>query len=291
MPFGPLGHSPKVLGLKRNVGWVVFGARFAFGFGMGFIGKFWRGELGFVWTVLLLIGVTAGLNYGAGWGGAVLLPVLVVVSVWQCVGAVRFGERVLRDGALTRVYGVYAAMGVALVSNLLIAVGVLLPAPPVDLSVTGYAPKVAVVGGVATVTGAIDYQVLTELKAAEGVRVVLLDSEGGNVQAGRAIGLFLAARGLNTRVDGRCYSACTLVFAGGVSRELGAQGRLGFHGYRFDGAMQVQTVDKDAIEDKDRDYFSVQGFDGAFVERIFATAPDDLWVPSRDELIAAGVLR
>ena len=244
---------------------------------MELISKFWHGRLGFVWTILGLIGVSGALSYGAAWIGWPVILVLVAVSIWQGVGAVRFGERGLRDGAL--------------VSNFLVGVGVLLPAPPVDLAVKGYAAKVAVLDGVATVSGDIDYQILTELKTTHGVRLVVLQSAGGSVQAGRAIGLFVSANGIDTRVDGQCFSACTLVFAGGVQRALGPQGQLGFHGYRLDESMRVQTVSKDVIEDKDRAFLIAQGFDAVFVERVFATPSADLWTPTIAELTAAGVLR
>ena len=157
--------------------------------------------------------------------------------------------------------------------------------------VKGYAPKVSVLEGVATVSGDIDYQILTELKATQDVRLVVLQSAGGSVQAGRAIGLFVSANGMDTRVDGQCYSACTLVFAGGVQRVLGPEGQLGFHGYRLDESMRVQTVNKAAIEDKDRAFLVAHGFDPVFVERVFATPSDDLWTPTLAELNAAGVLR
>lgn len=258
---------------------------------MGFIGTFWRGQSGFVVTVLLLIGISFALTYGARWVGWPIVVALAVVSVWQCVGAVRFAERVIQDGALSRVYGAYASMGVALVSNVLVGVGVVLPAPPVDLAVDGYEAKVTVDGETAVVSGAIDYQVLTELRGAGAVRRVVLHSEGGQVQAGRAIGLYLAQIGADTHVDDVCYSACTLVFAGGASRSLGPDGELGFHGYRFVDPLQVQTVEKSVIEDKDRAFLAARGIEAGFVEQVFATAPDALWRPTRAELTAAGVLR
>lgn len=259
------------------------------------ITAFWRGQLGFAWTVVLLVGLSMVLANRAahipGWAVWPFVAVLACLSVWQTVGAVRFGERLLRDGALSRVYGIYAAMGVALISNILVGIGILLPAPPVDLTVTGYVSKVSIDGAVAHVDGEIEYQILTELKAATQVREVWLNSTGGNVQAGRAIGLFAAEQGMITRVDDQCFSACTLVFAGGRLREMGANGVLGFHGYRFEGPLQVQTIDKADIEEKDRVFFEAQGFEAAFVKRIFATPPEDLWKPSRAELVAAGVLR
>ncbi len=265
--------------------------RLAFAFGMGFVTTFWRGHLGFVWTVLLLVGTSIVLTRGVAFLGLALVPVLLGVSVWQSVGAWRYGERVLRDGALTRVYGVYAAAGVAVLSNVLVGIGAALPAPPVDLVVQGYAPKVSVEGPVARVSGEIDYQVLTELKAVEGVRVLVLDSTGGQVQAGRAIGLLATSEGWDTRVDAVCFSACTLAFVGGVKRELGPDAVLGFHGYRFVDPLQVQTVNKADVEDKDRAFLRAQGVTDQFVEQVFATSPQDLWQPTRAELVAAGVLK
>ncbi len=75
---------------------------------------------------------------------------------------------------------------------------------------------------------------------ARPLRVVYLDSGGGKVLEGIAIGRAIRRAGLVTAVDAqaaRCDSACTLIFAGGVQRHLredvyeGMSGRsgLGFH--------------------------------------------------------------
>jgi hypothetical protein len=150
---------------------------------------------------------------------------------------------------------------------------------------------VSLVGDVAFVAGEIDYQILTELKAVSGVRTVELESTGGSVQAGRAIGLLIAASGWDTRVTGHCFSACTLAFAGGVLRDLRPSGRLGFHSYSVDSALRVQIVNQDDIVEKDRVFLKKQGFSAAFVDRIFATSFEDLWEPTREELRSAGVIR
>ncbi|MDB9857335.1 PfkB family carbohydrate kinase [Amylibacter sp.] len=57
---------------------------------MELISKFWHGRLGFVWTILGLIGVSGSLSYGAAWIGWPVILVLVAVSIWQGVGAVIF---------------------------------------------------------------------------------------------------------------------------------------------------------------------------------------------------------
>ena len=57
---------------------------------------------------------------------------------------------------------------------------------------------------------------------AQGLRIIYMDSRGGNPQAAMAIGQMIRERGLDTgfhpRDDHRCASACTAMFLGGVHR-------------------------------------------------------------------------
>ncbi len=56
---------------------------------------------------------------------------------------------------------------------------------------------------------------------AQGLRIIYLDSRGGNPQAAMAIGQMIRERGLDTGFDarrGKCVSACTAMFMGGVRR-------------------------------------------------------------------------
>ena len=248
--------------------------------------QFWRGELGFLWVLVLLIGASLILTIASSrvpfWAAVPFVAVLALVSLVQIIGSVRFSERVMRDGALSRVYGAYATMGVAVLANGVCAIGLLLPQPEMSLEIDGFAPKVFVKSNVAEVVGEIDYQILTELKAAvvnADIQIVRLSSAGGNVIAGRSIGLFIAQNKLDTEVQEQCFSACTLAFAGGVKRVLGPNGVLGFHGYRVDDANRVQAVDWRGVIDKDRDYLAAQGVKSNFIDRIFETAPRDLWRP------------
>lgn len=219
------------------------------------------------------------------------VTIAVCISVVQVTGSVRTAEKILQDGGLSRVYGIYAAMGMAVVSNVILAINAMLPAPAIDLQSTASQSQVVVENGTAKVSGRIEFHVLTELKAAQNVRFVSLNSEGGSVQAGRAIGMLIAQSGWSTRVDEKCFSACTLAFAGGVKRQVIGDGMLGFHGYRFDDEMRVQTVNVAAIIEKDRAYLTAQGISKDFIDRIFQTKPNDLWRPSKEELLRSGVLR
>ena len=61
-----------------------------------------------------------------------------------------------------------------------------------------------------------------ESPQAQGVRIIYMDSRGGNPEAAMAIGQMIRERGLDTgfhpRGDNRCVSACTTMFLGGVHR-------------------------------------------------------------------------
>ncbi|MBS7811327.1 hypothetical protein [Roseococcus pinisoli] len=61
--------------------------------------------------------------------------------------------------------------------------------------------------------------------------LVFLDSPGGIIQSGVAIGRLIRARGLQTVVPNRsiCFSACGLIWLAGEERWLGEGARVGFH--------------------------------------------------------------
>jgi len=61
--------------------------------------------------------------------------------------------------------------------------------------------------------------------------VVALDSPGGNLVAGIAIGKVIHFKHFDTLVPNgsACASACALAWLGGASRLMGATGRIGFH--------------------------------------------------------------
>ena len=58
---------------------------------------------------------------------------------------------------------------------------------------------------------------------------VLLEGPGGDMVEGIRVALTLWNAGLDTHVDSRCASACTLIWMAGKNRTLGAEGTLYFH--------------------------------------------------------------
>jgi hypothetical protein len=87
---------------------------------------------------------------------------------------------------------------------------------------------------VITITGTLgadDIAAFRQVLAGVQRGAVLLDSPGGRMAAGLAIGNMVRLRGLATGVarGGECMSACALIWLAGVSRFLHEDGRVGFH--------------------------------------------------------------
>ena len=121
-----------------------------------------------------------------------------------------------------------------------------------------------------------------------GIATVVLAGPGGRAQVGFDLYRMFRDRRLATRVDGDCASACTFAFLGGVERSVSPGGRLGFHRASFPG---MSDSDMHA-SNRDLRRFLLHGADLApgFVDRVFATPPDDIWVPTPQELLAGRVI-
>jgi hypothetical protein len=75
-------------------------------------------------------------------------------------------------------------------------------------------------------------------------------------------------------------SACTIVYSGGATRFAKHGGRLGFHAPWPDVGGRKYLAHAKSI-----------GLDAAFAARVVATPSDDMWYPTDDELIAAGIVQ
>lgn len=124
------------------------------------------------------------------------------------------------------------------------------------------------------------------LDANPAVTRIALTSDGGLADEGEALRQVIAARGLTTYVPDFCVSACTLAFVGGRARLLMEGARLGFHA-PFEEGLFGQTFAGDKTSTR-AEYIEA-GVDAAFVERALAKAPDDMWYPQSDQLVAAHV--
>lgn len=124
------------------------------------------------------------------------------------------------------------------------------------------------------------------LEANPHVRVIALGSAGGSVVDAMMSGLEIRRRELGTTLHGPCFSACPLVFAGGVERTIwmGPGPHLGFHQvYTSHGALPLS----DEIYEKIAAYLGAMGVDAQAVIQWMARAgPQDIYEPGLELLCA-----
>jgi hypothetical protein len=141
--------------------------------------------------------------------------------------------------------------------------------------------------------GRIDFGVTADLTAlleeAPGVHTLRLQSPGGRVAEARGLVTVVERFALATQARGDCASACTLVFIAGHSRALDPGARLGFHGYDLRSPV-FGLLDPATELARDSAIFHAAGVDEAFTDRAMAVPHREMWFPTRDDLIGAGVI-
>lgn len=143
------------------------------------------------------------------------------------------------------------------------------------------------------------------------IRVVELNSTGGDIGAATYMADLVIDYELDTNVNGECASACTLVFLGGEKRSINRGSWLGFHQSWWD----PEYVEQYFLENKDDEgwsspfefaswlygdtqaevltnmqYFVERGVDPLFAIKTMQATSDDMWYPRRKELESAGVI-
>jgi hypothetical protein len=156
-----------------------------------------------------------------------------------------------------------------------------------DPHIPPYSIRVMNDGSEAEIAGGIKYGLTSDfakiLDASRGVRVVHLDSVGGRIGEGEKLNALIKSRGLDTYVDAKCLSACTLAYVAGYQRILKQGAQLGFHRASFAGEDQLD----DSLE---RSVYIAAGISRAFIDRALATKNSDMWTPSAADLLSAGVI-
>jgi hypothetical protein len=96
------------------------------------------------------------------------------------------------------------------------------------------------------------------------VKAIRLGSGGGSVAEAMRAGTLIRQRGLRTEMQGPCFSACPLVFAGGVERLQWGEGyNLGFHQVST-GASRQPIPLKSSIYEEIAVYLDGMGVNGSW---------------------------
>lgn len=265
----------------------------------GILSDHWHGRYAFLPTIVLTL---LSLRYGLDWMGQArptdwplwlclgLSAGSASVLVWQLVGGARTVARQGRDLFVSLAGGLALVVTGALFINAELTYWANRNAVPLALPEPASPYKVLL--GAVILKGPIDFEMLHRLEltiaAFPDLKRVDLQSDGGRVPAARAIAQRIAAARLDTRAIGLCASACPLIFVAGQKRSLGPDGGLGFHAYELLRYDNLQNPREE--EARDREYLIGRGISADFLDRVFATPPDQLWRPTRGELRNAGFL-
>lgn len=109
------------------------------------------------------------------------------------------------------------------------------------------------------------------------------------MEEGFAVAKLVEKHALSTVVRRKCASACAVVFIAGRDRVLVPGAKLGFHralSPAWDDALYTDA----AYNDGAVDYLKSKGITESFARKAFSVPNSDIWYPSADELLAAGVI-
>ena len=123
-----------------------------------------------------------------------------------------------------------------------------------------------------------------------GIKKLVLESEGGNVFEARGMARLVSTNSLHTHVDGKCLSACTLIYVSGAERTAGHNAEFGFHSYRQRTNNGGVGIDIDEQQNIDAGIFASAGVDKRFIEQMYQAEHKDMWFPERKRLIEARVI-
>ncbi len=143
--------------------------------------------------------------------------------------------------------------------------------------------------------GSIELGVTKKLKgileSGVPIRLVILESSGGNIYEARGMAKLIERYELQTHVDTSCSSACTSVFLAGKKRTMSDNAKIGFHQYRFDANYSIIAADPEKEQAKDLAFFRSRGVSDAFLEKVFEQPSNAMWFPEPFELLQAGVVQ
>jgi len=262
--------------------------------------KHWRGGYAVVPTlVITLLTLRAAMGLVQSFIPApfinLWLVFSIVVLIWQLVGTWRSIDRYLRErGSVAGSVAAHLYVLGALIVTVVQFGDALASKTPVEVpQVTLRTLPLTVDKKTVRVDGNFDWDLFSAfertLKDNADIENVRLSSSGGYVYVARAMALAILERQLNTHVELRCYSACTVAFIAGEHRTMSDAAKLGFHQYKLESASPG-LIDLDEELEKDQKFFATRGIPTSFLERVFVTDHADLWMPEKSDLLAAGVV-
>lgn len=278
----------------------------------GYLRRHWRGELhllvalvasgALVWLVVRALDLAARQlpMTEQPLAGALLwiaeVVVLIAGALWWGVGVLRaaIGHGAAGGSTLVSLAAALTGLGAFVWAGAFWWQSARHVAPDVWAVLTGSAPPAAVrveAGGrQLALEGDLEFGSTRALSAAldaqPGVQRVRLQSRGGRVAEGLALGRLIAARNLDTLVRGECSSACVTAFAGGRQRLIAPNAKIGLHSAGGAGASAASVAAANHASDE---FIAARGVDLRVLEKGAAVANADIWFPEPMVLLASNL--
>lgn len=125
-----------------------------------------------------------------------------------------------------------------------------------------------------------------QLDSTPTISKIMLSSSGGRLLEVEKISQQVTSRGIDTYVEDKCLSFCTVVFLSGKNRLATPNARLGFHAPSF---MKDSSLDAWGVQEA-RELYAKFNLPQKFVDRVFLTPNSEMWYPSYEELVSYGVI-
>lgn len=128
------------------------------------------------------------------------------------------------------------------------------------------------------------------LKQHHTIKSIVLDTPGGKILEGRNLARLIKQYNLDTYSLRGCGSAGTIAFVAGKKRYLAIGANLGFHQYKsgIQGIGLSNQIENE--QSTDLIFFKQQGIQPSFLIKIFQAEPNEIWYPTIDEMLEAGVI-
>lgn len=141
------------------------------------------------------------------------------------------------------------------------------------------------------ITGGIDYGLANDIEnyfdQYPNIVILHLNSKGGRIYESEKIAKFIKTKNLITYSSVECFSACVDIFIAGNHRFLKKTAKMGFHQPSFPGLDELDLIDVIASQ---KQFYSRQGIEKAFIDKAFSISSDQLWKPTNLELLKANVV-
>ncbi len=136
----------------------------------------------------------------------------------------------------------------------------------------------------------VSKEVAAILKKNLAIKGIILDTGGGRAFEAMALSKLILRYDLDTYSLKGCFSAGTIAFVSGSSRFLGTGAKLGFHKGHYKHENLFTAEDAKEVQESSLVFFQQKGIKREFLKKIYTASHKEIWIPSIEELIDAGVI-